>query len=184
MRLIQKTVAAYEFHELTGDGKAAVLSWYAGTLDSYWFESVYDDYKTVAGFLGLRDVQPRFTGFWSQGDGASFTASYSYKPGGLSELIKYAPQDSELHAIGRAIVAIQRRAFYRIDGQVTTWGRYSHEYTMRFENDDLLECFRRLARWLYAALESAYEYETSAENVAAACEANEWEFDARGVLIK
>ena len=42
--------------------------------DEYWFESSIDYWKERLEQLGFEDADVRFSGFWSQGDGASFTA--------------------------------------------------------------------------------------------------------------
>lgn len=180
MKTIVTTKTLYRFDELSESAKQAACQWYAEGMPSDWYADVCDDFEMCVGFMGLTNVRTQFSGFWSQGDGASFLARYAYRKNGLIDLIAYAPTDTALHEIARDIVAIQRRAFYRIDGAVTLSGRYCHEYTMRFDNDDLLECFRRLARWFYAALEKSYEYLTSPEHVAEMCEANEWHFDEKG----
>lgn len=178
MKTIEKTV--YTFAELSESAKQSACDWYAQSLPCDWYADVCDDFEMCVSFMGLSDVQTRFSGFWSQGDGASFSARYAYRKNGLVDLIAYAPADTALHEIARDIVAVQRRAFYRIDGAVTLSGHYCHEYTMHFENDELLDCFRRLARWLYATLEKEYEYQTSTEYVAEMSEANDWYFDEKG----
>lgn len=39
-----------------------------------WFDYVYEMWKSALGQIGFNDAEINFTGFWSQGDGASFTA--------------------------------------------------------------------------------------------------------------
>lgn len=50
-----------------------------------WFQSTYDYYESKLKKLGFYDVKFEFSGFWSQGDGASFTAKHKrgtiYKTG-------------------------------------------------------------------------------------------------------
>src|ERR1035441_4221080 len=44
-------------------------------LDYEWWDSDYDHWKEKLGELGFTKVAIKFSGFYSQGDGASFTAS-------------------------------------------------------------------------------------------------------------
>lgn len=127
-----------------------------------WWDSVYDDFKTIAGILGFDVQDMQFSGFWSQGDGASFTGSYAYKKGCITAVVDYAPKDETLHAIARDIVAMQKPAFYRIEGPIYRQSHhYSHENTIRADSSELTEIARRLCRWLYDALEKEYEYLTA-----------------------
>lgn len=127
-----------------------------------WWDSVYDDFKTIAALLGFDAQDMQFSGFWSQGDGASFTGDYAYKKGCVAAIVDYAPKDETLHAIARDIVAMQKPAFYRIEGSIYRQSHhYSHENTIRADSDDLTEIARRLCLWLYAALEKEYKYLTA-----------------------
>jgi hypothetical protein len=140
---------------------------------------VIEDFCTIADCLGF-DVSPRgveYSGFWSQGDGASFTGSYSYRKGCVAAIMAHAPKDATLHAIARDIVAMQRPAFYRIEGAIYRIShRYSHECTIRADSDELTEIARRLCQWLYKALESEYEYQQ-------ACAAGS-EYQYQGAIVK
>lgn len=52
--------------------KAKLASW---NTDHDWHESVVDLWTQALEQIGFRDVKIAFSGFWSQGDGASFTAN-------------------------------------------------------------------------------------------------------------
>lgn len=45
-----------------------------GYLNHNWWEFVYDDWIEKLEKLGFEDIDIKFRGFWSQGDGCSFTA--------------------------------------------------------------------------------------------------------------
>ena len=49
-----------------------------------------------------------FSGFWSQGDGASWEGDYAYRKSATADLRAYAPQDRTLHRIADALRAVQR----------------------------------------------------------------------------
>lgn len=128
------------------------------------YESTLEDFCAIADCLGFdvstKDIQ--FSGFYSQGDGASFTGNYTYKKGCVAAIEAYAPKDEALHAIARDIVAMQKPAFYRIEGPVYRLSsRYSHENTIRADSDELTAIARRLCQWLYKTLESECEYQNA-----------------------
>lgn len=124
-----------------------------------WFDSVYDGFREDLALLGIEVDEMYFTGFWSQGDGASFSGRYTYRKGKVD-----LPAD--LAKIATRLRNLQRPRFYRVDGNITIApSHYCHEMTMRFdyEDEDFLECFRDCARALYSRLESKYTYLTSRE---------------------
>ena len=52
-----------------------VRSWLKeGNTGEGWFEYVYDKWNNALKQIGFTDPNIAFSGFWSQGDGASFTA--------------------------------------------------------------------------------------------------------------
>jgi hypothetical protein len=136
-----------------------------------------------------------FSGFSSQGDGASFEGSYAYKPGAHHLIRHHAPQDVELHQIADVLKDIQRRNFYRVGAIINHSGRYYHEYCMAIAVDTdcspraecasqteeaVIEALRDLARWLYRRLESEYDYLFSDVSVGEAIRADGHVFTAAG----
>lgn len=67
-----------KFEELTDAQKRQVLDRYRdiNTDGLDWFDFVYEDYISELKSLGFYDIDICFSGFWSQGDGASFTAKH------------------------------------------------------------------------------------------------------------
>lgn len=146
-----------------------------------WYEYVYDWAKDDAAKFGLDIAYIYFSGFWSQGDGASFSGRLQFKECLDSELPDevrdsvYAP----LKETNALLNILDRDVYLAIS--VGCEGRYSHEGTMSFEwfdiyNDEQLEiiytceekvqeALRDYARWLYRTLEEEYEYLTSDEAI-------------------
>jgi hypothetical protein len=180
MKTMQKTV--YKYSELSDSAKEKALQCFCNGLHPEEYDFVTDDFKEILELIGFTDIDTQFSGFWSQGDGASFSACYSYNKGSAAKVKDFAPRDSVLHDIAQSIAAIQRRAFYGLVERIEKRGRYCHEYSMTCENSDLLEQFQRLARWHYSALKKGYEYATSAESFAESASANDWHFDSEGVF--
>ena len=208
-RIVETTV--YQLEELSDRAKDAARAWYrdASAYDD-WHECVFEDFETICTILGVRlktrsvrlygggtRQKPRiwFSGFSSQGDGASFEGSYGFAKGATKAIRAHAPQDSELHRIADALQAIQRRNFYQLCADANQRGRYCHEYSMSITverespnnqdmtvdaEDTLIELFRDLARWLYRQLEREYEYQTSDAVIDEAIGANDYSFTDSG----
>lgn len=169
-------------------------------VDYEWWDSTYDDFRQICTMLGIEldKGEPSFSGFWSQGDGASWTGRYracgTYQPTydlAPVKIREYAPKDEELHRIADELCMLAR-IYYPAYATVRRHdSRYSHEMTMCVSEiepydeaefaeevtealeEALLELFRDLACWLYKSLESEHDYLTSDEAVAETLEANE-----------
>lgn len=195
MRTITKDV--YTFSELSDKAKEKAISEYRDiNVTHEWWSFVYDDAKHIGKLMGLSDMDISFNGFCSQGDGASFTASFKHKAGMTKAVKAYASKDNDLLAIAKMISKAHKTAFYKVGGNISTSGRYCHSNTMfigdiyhseldydySFETieADLLEAFRYFADWIYKKLGEAYDYLTSDEVITQTIVANEYEFDIDG----
>jgi hypothetical protein len=202
------TKEVYRFEELDDEAKSRAVSDYVnnGGLDYDWYDFVFDDFKEIGKLLGVEVKEIYFSGFWSQGDGASFEGGYAYSKNSKKAIREYAPLDEELHAIADALQEIEKDVFYQAIASIDRSSyRYCHEMTMTADVEsyddqiwycgvygktavaerverDLLEQFRKLARWLYRELEREYTYLTSEEGFADIADANEWEFLKSGAM--
>ena len=208
-QVIQTTV--YRIDELSDAAKEAARAWYREScLDYEWYDFVYEDFGTICGILGVtlrtspvrlygggtRDKpQVFFSGFHSQGDGASFAGSYSHARGTAKAIRAHAPRDEELHRIADQLQTAQRKNFYQLAAGITQRGNYCHEYSMAIEverdsttwqpptddaEDAVTEAMRDLARWLYRQLRQEYEHLTSDAAIDEIVAANEYTFTAEG----
>lgn len=208
MKTIEQTV--FKFSELTDSAKEKAREWWRTDYDIE-LDHVIDDAATVADLFGLdirkktvrlmnggtrAEPQVYWSGFWSQGDGASFEGDYAYCTGALHSVKNYAPQDADLHAIVRRLQKVQARNFYRLTASIDQSGRYVHEMTMRFvvsrtddapvsddDAEELSDCLRDFARWIYRALETEWEYLASDEVIDELMEVNGYEFDEDGRIV-
>jgi len=200
MREIITTV--YSYDELNEKAKEKARDWYReGAFDYGWWDCTFEDFVRICNILGItvkgegsKNLAVYFSGFYTQGSGASFAGSWEYQGNAVCQIREYAPTDTELHEIAEALHKIAARYEqsegyeddYPISANITQSGRYSHELSMRCDSDsgeldeDLLEQFRYLAQWLYSRLESEYEYLNSDEVVEESIRANEYEFDENG----
>ena len=208
-RIVETTV--FTIDELSDAAKENTRIWYRDQgLHDEWYDFVYEDFETICRILGVtlgttpvrlygggtRDKpQVNFSGFWNQGDGASFAGHYSHAKGAAKAIRAHAPQDTELHRIADELQALQRRNFWQLNASIRQQGRYCHEYTMAIEverdsptwqpptvdaEDTVVEALRDLARWLYRQLRSEYEHQTSDEAVDEIVGINELTFTVGG----
>ena len=78
--------------------------------------------------LGLENVEIAFTGFWSQGDGASFTARVNDIPAFIKTI---GIEDEILPKVLAAFEEVYEMSIVRTDS------RYFHENTVRFEIEEI-----------------------------------------------
>lgn len=161
---------------------------YYNTEDVAWWGDVYETYTKAMKALGFELGSIYFSGFSSQGDGASFTGHWQYNPKWRVDLDKLEYGEWMRQDLIKFGLALQESK--RIAVRIEQDGRYYHEYTMRFdseynrefmpensddwegtwpygdETDGLYETFRNIARHIYRALRDEYEYLTSDEAIA------------------
>ena len=76
----QMTTTVYKFNELEGRDKERARNKLAEwATDHEWYESVYGLAREDGAKRGFEIDDIRFSGFWSQGDGASWTGSVDVK---------------------------------------------------------------------------------------------------------
>ena len=211
MEIVQTPV--YTFDELSDRAKEKARDWWREgfEFDSH-AECVIDDAATVADLFGL-DIRQRrvntpmhpthkwgyapsvyYSGFSSQGDGACFEGRYQYKKGALAAVKAYAPQDTDLHGIVKALQDAQRKAFYKLGANTAHRGHYYHSGCMSVDvcnlddrwrdigtlEDDVRDALRWFADWIYKQLEEAYNFKTSDEIVDEHLAANGYTFTEDG----
>ena len=191
-------VKTYSFNELSDEAKQVAFNNNSDiNVDCWdWYDCTKDDFHAILELIGFYNIDSNFSGFYSQGDGASFSADYRYKKGCLKAVKQHAPNDKELHNIVEGIVSHQKDNGYLLSCEVIKGGNYCHSNTMRFDwykndnswfdwgndfiEDELEQLFKNLANWYYSRLENEYEYLTSFDVVAETLETNEIRFLENG----
>lgn len=211
------TILLYKFEELSPEAKEKARDWYREFIftDSCDWEHVYEDAQAIAKLMGI-DIGTRtyktvgghtgqeptiyFSGFSSQGDGASFEGLYHYKADAYEAVKEYAPKDEALGRLVAALQEAQAPSGGKIAFAITTSGHYSHSASMSFElldSDSEGEAIdiesikvedekkaslalRNFADWIYRQLESEYDYQSSDAAIDESLEANEYEFTVDG----
>lgn len=200
----------FAFDELDDAAKNRARDWYRErALDYDWYDFVYQDFEVVCQLIGVtlktstvglmgggtrQKPNIYFRGFSNQGDGACFEGYYSYKKQAAKAVRSYAPDDVALHQIADNLASTQRANFYQLTAECRHRGHYYHEYCMTVDVDradqdptndadeHVREALRDLARWLYAKLETDYDYLNSNESVDQMIESNGYRFTEAGAF--
>ena len=191
-------IKAYEFNELDEKGKSRVKDW----LDPC-FEMDEDTDSLKKEFLScVNEPVISWTGFWSQGDGASFTGTLND-----DKVVEFIRNDKSLVILNK-IVERGGDVGLSVSFDRTTH-QYSHEMTCTTNVHDISErsddwsddaynefykeieglekdiegwrlsaCFK-----IYRSLEESYEHYRSDEYIQELCDANEYMFNVRGECI-
>lgn len=211
-QVIETTVFKYD--ELADKAKEVARDWFrkASEGDDFWQESVMEDAERMGNMLGIEFKQTAcqtiggktvyhpaimYTGFWSQGDGACFEGSYTFKPDALAEVTEETGgTDKELISIAANLANANGDMAEPIACAVSHSGRYYHANSMSFDFDRMEEdgeteldsttqeavtdALRRFANWVYSNLQKEYEYQNADEQIAGNIRANEYTFTAAG----
>lgn len=149
-----------------------------------WHEptlSYITDMLEKAGFNGI-DIS--YSGFWSQGDGASFTGNYLHDDNNIYELLKEFPQPPDsltdllgyLTGLNAKVTEAQTDETLNFSLYRSSY-HYSHENTVSVDYDYLLEGMdgedvrtieekcRAVMKDMYRMLEDDYDYLTSEKHI-------------------
>lgn len=207
----------YQYSELSDEAKEKARdSWRDTEAEDFGSHGeLFENAETAAKLLGItfdtntvklhgwktrEESHIMYSGFWSQGDGASFTGSYEYRYCVQTVRDEFGT-DEKLWAIADGLTALNSRIRMMHDGlwlngKITQDGRYVHKMTMdamvydsegeEFSYDDpitkdFLELMRDFAQWIYDGLEKEYYWRTSDEAIEDYL--NDREFDEDGVIL-
>lgn len=211
----------FEFSELSERAKDAARQAYIANDYPHddWWDGVFEDAVRMGALLGIQisatshirktggicqTTDIFFSGFWSQGDGASFEGAYACAPE-ASRLIRVkAPEDETLHRIADQLSLLQTtRRLLGLEpfrATISTTGGYCHSGTMdvaiddpnidddgrgepaiQAEEESITKLMRDFADWIYNQLENEHDYLTSDEVVDE--QLAEEKFDEAGAVI-
>lgn len=131
---VSKTLTLYSFEELDEPIQDNIISSYIQDLPGWWSEDAEERIRNEAEALGIQDFDFAWSGFWSQGDGLSFTGHLDFK-NWLFILTQQLSSEQFLKLCGKTpqeIVQLQ-------EADRIIWGdcliernsyRYSHEKTV------------------------------------------------------
>lgn len=192
MRTIETKV--YKFSELGKKAKDRAIEILRNDPhfpDHGWYEPDIEHCQGGLAKMGYEDSEIMFSGFWSQGDGASFTATVD-----LEKWLK----DNRLATKYRKLLNVWKEGQVNVKITRSTAMNYVHEYMMDAEveldfsidhpkdvekqaeelQETMTEFAREVARKIYKSLEESYNYHSSEDAAVEEITANEWEFTKEG----
>lgn len=198
MKTITKEFTIYEYLDILSneDLKQKILQkYYDINTDFNWFEDTLEDWKTKLEAIGFINPEINFTGFNSQGDGASFTCEYiDIKKIAIHSELFTNREINALYALwnnGYIEAAIKRSTYHYYHKYTITNEFYDGQMLIRWTHlqkivDRLREYIDNLILTLsdaiYKQLETEYEYLTSEEAILETIQANNYEFYEDGSI--
>jgi hypothetical protein len=204
----------FTFDDLDPKAKEHALERYRNWwVQDDWWSNVYEDAVHIAELLGISIDRKgkhgpaiHFSGFWSQGDGASFEGTYRPRADTYDALVAHiGDSDQTLHDLARRLTVLNvgwalDEEIGSVSATITTLGRYSHSGTMSLDvqvaapdgqymdcalvgEEELTACMREFANWIYKQLEAEHEYLTSDESLTEQFRDGETKFDEDGDII-
>jgi len=203
-------INVYEYDELSPKAQEKARDWWrrSSESDDDWAESVIEDAETILGMLGFESIKIYYSGFWCQGDGACFEATWRNSQCHADQLKAHAPTDKDLHKTADALQLVCA-SFPHMYFKVNHSGHYYHQYCTAFDfsftdNEDnelesyrsvygeqaaddvekqLMSLSRELMVWIYDSLEKEYYWWNADEQVADTIKCNDYEFTEDGKVF-
>jgi hypothetical protein len=119
-------VEVFKYAELSDSAKQKARDWYIEGMDYEWWEGVHEMAKEDGKEKGFYIDKINFSGFYSQGDGASWS--------GFVDVRQWLEENCADSIGVSAWCALIQEDVVTKNIQVTQSGRYSHEETMSFAN--------------------------------------------------
>ena len=155
--------------------------------EGYYLDETVDYCKEVLESIGFSDIDIRYSGFSSQGDGLSFTAKYSNVKR-ITKVVVDLTTSPDILDLTRKLMELQQSKRYRLIAEITAhrrWGNYVHENTVDIatslqdwdeidhvtydfewqENEAFTEIVKGLSQTFYKMLEDEYNHYVSDEGI-------------------
>lgn len=181
MRTIVETIKTnvYTFNELSESAKENACQQIGDSMtsDNLWYEPVFEDFIERAASYGLEvdEDNIQFSGFWSQGDGASFTCDNIDTVKLLHALGIKVKEGSEKDVHDYIDASIERIDWHYCHENTVEAKVFSYSYEFEEENSDYIDALAEvleerledlkddLCSDLYRDLEHAYDFLYSEE---------------------
>ena len=189
--------AMFKFADLSDAAKAKAIESHRYDLvdDDFWSACTIEMFKENLESKGFRDVEISFSGFSSQGDGASFTSGvinveeFLRSQGCYSKYRRYVPNNNYNDITYSLKVTRFHGCRYVHENSVfvdESWGYTStenQENKIREIVEMISEFVKDESREIYKALECDYDGHTTDEAIAEHLTINEYEFTEDGEMI-
>ena len=128
-------ITVYAYAELSPQGRQAAQSAYNEPED-YWYEGIKEDYEERGQERGFDVEDIQWSGFHSQGDGASWTGQINIVP----FLAYHLKPDDPAYSRYMVLIELVENGFTSRRFEVSRNSHmYNHDRTMRVEREDLID---------------------------------------------
>ena len=209
---VEKTIKLYTFKELNENTRDDIISNYLQDLPCWWSDDVEERIRNEASSIGIEDFDFSWSGFWSQGDGLSFTGSLNFKswliilaerlnPTQFAELGEKSPRDvvmlQESKRINWGDCRIERETHQYVhensvsvtwpNSQLCNLNNTKDPQRMQTFGDGvkiaLNEWKDELCNKWYSELQEAYEAHTTRDNIVENIMGHDHLFTSTGIII-
>jgi hypothetical protein len=191
----QKTITVYAYHELEGQAKDTARDKLVEIIGGYgWDSPIMEEIKECLEECGIDNPQISYSGFWSQGDGLSFTGQVE----NLEKFIKTIPSDyrdnwfalfpnsveiifnrtSSLYCHEKTVNSVVSISGYHDESYSSQFWEYAKNLQQTIEAWRLSKC-----KEFYRKLETYYDDITTEETIAEYAKDGMMEFTKWGKLV-
>ena len=119
-----KTYNVYNYGELSGKAKEKAIEWAQECLreDNFSYDDVKSEWAEKLESFGFTDIDIAYSGFWSQGDGASFT--------GKCEVVKFIKATKQSKYYAKLLYQAKKGNLDMSGESYRFTHHYSHENTV------------------------------------------------------
>jgi hypothetical protein len=180
MRIEERKV--YFFNELSEEAqkKAVEEDIQDGVTAGEGLECTISDFEEMLSAIGYYNIKVKYSGFYSQGNGASFSADFRRNK---KNIVKYFKEEYPNENYILEIMPQFKNIKFGKDYEIEQSGIYNHENTMYCEDELLLKLSKLLAVELYKRLEEDYELFNSFDYISEMFIDGEYEFLEDGTFI-
>lgn len=198
------TIEEWKEHDKGVYEKIIGENYYINVNHDWWVFTV-ESFKEQLEALGFANTDINFSGFWSQGDGASFTGDWDSEK--MLTVKELKEKGLVLSDWAKELKRVLKGNLKDIKSKYATFSikrtshHYAHENTVSIfdaeywnsrkkeqygippeQEDDILEGCRTAMGEMYRILEKEYDYLTSDEEVFETLMCNEYKFDRDGKI--
>lgn len=187
-----KNITVYTIDELSADVQKKVVELnYDIELQDEWYQFIYENWNEQLTEKGYSDINIRFSGFGSQGEGASFTANVD-----VINFMKRYKLANKYRALfnaaknGDAKIQIVRQRIYQYANPSTIYACEYCDHLTDKEQEQINEVLnlvteeaRSLSHAIHEDLQKEFDYLTSDERVMEALRRNKCYFSKTGKPI-
>ena len=123
----------FSYQELSAKAQEKARQWFSESLDYEWWDGVYESAMADGPERGFEIEDIRFSGFWSQGDGASWTGIVRIKEF-LDYHLKEDNPDYGRYFVLQALIAENQDWVERYTNVNRSGFHYVHDNMMRLES--------------------------------------------------